>query len=811
MNGSSEGGGLATGWHLSVGGTTYGPYDWAKLVAWVREGRVGPDDLVWQSQLPTWMPARQVPGLFPGAPVEATAGRRRRSGLLIAVACAAAVVVLAGAGVGTWLTMRGDGHVGETIPLAEDQEETKVEELSLGGKVVLPEGTAFSPADLALLSNTSEASSSATGDFQLSAVHDEGARTMLLAVNGDRNPVLMAIAESSTADLEPSVASTARALVLYDPAFLSLPRAAYAAAAERLESDPRLSELQSTLSEVLRSDAVAPLDADAHPQVYDLAAEMAADLLAGIIEVEEQAAQRPVLLASLAPATRSPMLLAAAATDAFVDVLDDPGHATPEVTLVNTTWAGYNVSWTRTTAEGSSNGKAFLPRCAPWRVDLGSLRIGWPPVGFKLEKLIDVGDGQLSFQFRRNDEYMTLDIIVNVGALILGAGAESIRKLAGGGADAAAILNTGGAAMQLSKELGALAGRLQGQSFAGCAKEVGGFFAVNGGRVLAASWPLLKNEIKEEFVTVLGKVITRRMAALAVLGYGSVDLIAQIKALGDPAIASYDTGGVQLAGVYPLTVGLELSVTPKQAKTYVFEAVISGLPPDFSVPMELVIDFGDGSKKERIQPNFESGQATVAFKHAYAGEVPNKMQVVLQTLAEKPALMASREADLPVEEAKPDELWFTVLFQGGGSFKVTVDGAPGPFKFDFLRYLDPINVYRNGAAHVEYSDPYGSCTFDGRYDKSTKTLTGKYESSFMSRDSNDSEYSESLTGTFEGTLVYRPNEVEGKPNIFTMKGKIICTGQVTFVDNDGDAQDDSYQKPIEIDYSFVANGDTGPE
>ncbi|MBN1320213.1 MAG: DUF4339 domain-containing protein [Thermoleophilia bacterium] len=57
--------GLATGWHLSREGTTYGPYDWIDVVAWAREGRVGPDDLVWHEQLPGWTPARRVPGLIP--------------------------------------------------------------------------------------------------------------------------------------------------------------------------------------------------------------------------------------------------------------------------------------------------------------------------------------------------------------------------------------------------------------------------------------------------------------------------------------------------------------------------------------------------------------------------------------------------------------------------------------------------------------------------------------------------------------------------------------------------------------------------
>lgn len=56
-----------SGWHISRQGTSYGPYQWGELMAWAREGRLGPDDLVWQASLPGWMPARQVQGLFPAA------------------------------------------------------------------------------------------------------------------------------------------------------------------------------------------------------------------------------------------------------------------------------------------------------------------------------------------------------------------------------------------------------------------------------------------------------------------------------------------------------------------------------------------------------------------------------------------------------------------------------------------------------------------------------------------------------------------------------------------------------------------------
>jgi hypothetical protein len=721
--------------------------------------------------------------------------------------CAAVVVIAAGAGVGTWLAVRGDNSPGRTAgDVASGEIDTA--KIRLAGQIVLPEGSTLSPEDLTILSNTSETGCSATGAFALDAVHDKGARTPVLVLNKDRNLVFMAVADSDRDDLRPSVVSTVRALVLHDPAFLSLPAAAYQSASARLESHPSLSALESALAEAVVNDPAGALDPDAHPRLYDLAAEIAADLLSGIIKVDERAvAGRP-----------TPPLLAAAgdfavAPASFVDVIDDLEHKTTEVTLVNTTWAHYIVTCTLTASKATSTKTFFLPRCAPWRVDLDSLRVAWPPVGFKYEKSVDVGDGQLSFQFRRNDEYMIFDIGANLAVLLAGAGAESIRKMAGDGEGVAAALRTNAALMQLAKEFGALSARMQGQGYSGCAKELGGFLVANGGRVLIAFWPFLQNEIKEEFFTVLGRVVTRRMAALAVLGYGSVDLIAQLKALGDPAIANYDTGGVQLAGVYPFSAIMEFSVSPspRDAQTYAFQVSVRGLPGDFDVPLELEMDFGDGSPKEIIRPNIEAGIAVVSFRHTYAGTIPKKVRAVLRTSSPTPALIASKEAALSGKERGAGEVWFTVRFQGGGSFNLTLDGAPGTFEFDFVRFLDPINVYGHGRAYAEYATDRGTCTFEGQYDRATKKLTGRYQSSFTRIEDDGTSYSESASGTLEGTLTYRPNEVPGKPYIFTMRGTIACSGQVVFVDRDVMAPDDSYQRYMQIDYSFVANGDTGYE
>ena len=51
-------------WYCHVGGQTYGPVEDDGLRAWIAEGRVRPNDLLWNPDMPQWAPAASIPGLF---------------------------------------------------------------------------------------------------------------------------------------------------------------------------------------------------------------------------------------------------------------------------------------------------------------------------------------------------------------------------------------------------------------------------------------------------------------------------------------------------------------------------------------------------------------------------------------------------------------------------------------------------------------------------------------------------------------------------------------------------------------------------
>jgi len=56
-------------WHCVISGQQYGPVDIDVIKGWAREGRLRPEDLVWNPGMTEWAPAGQVDGIFDGGPV----------------------------------------------------------------------------------------------------------------------------------------------------------------------------------------------------------------------------------------------------------------------------------------------------------------------------------------------------------------------------------------------------------------------------------------------------------------------------------------------------------------------------------------------------------------------------------------------------------------------------------------------------------------------------------------------------------------------------------------------------------------------
>jgi hypothetical protein len=136
------------------------------------------------------------------------------------------------------------------------------------------------------------------------------------------------------------------------------------------------------------------------------------------------------------------------------------------------------------------------------------------------------------------------------------------------------------------------------------------------------------------------------------------------------------------------------------------------------------------------------------------------LSLLLSMLQPGPALAQEENGDV----------WFTVTFQGGGSYKLSWDAEGTAYvNFDFINYVDPIDIYKDGRAYKEYNNTYDDgwgytteqhATFEGEYNSKTRTLTGRYESSYKQSDEGY-EITETFTGTLEGTLEYRPQQYSG--------------------------------------------------
>jgi hypothetical protein len=120
---------MTTGWFYlksgAPGGQQTGPVTWEQLCGLTVSGAVGPQDLVWNAQLPDWLPPTAVPGLFPAptaaaapppaaaqaaAPWPAARPPARRRSWLLPVLIPVIALIVVGGGLGSYFAFwHGDG------------------------------------------------------------------------------------------------------------------------------------------------------------------------------------------------------------------------------------------------------------------------------------------------------------------------------------------------------------------------------------------------------------------------------------------------------------------------------------------------------------------------------------------------------------------------------------------------------------------------------------------------------------------------------------------------------------------------------
>jgi hypothetical protein len=154
-------------WYYSKAGAQagqqIGPVSWEQLLSLAQTGVLTSADMVWNPQLPQWVPVAQIPGLVPAAafagqqgayypPYQGPYGVPKKGGVSrLAWVIPLVVLVLAAAGLGLYFGLRGDdgdtgGSTGSTKRTTTTAKETGTTEEVITTVTEAPTTTTSTPA-----------------------------------------------------------------------------------------------------------------------------------------------------------------------------------------------------------------------------------------------------------------------------------------------------------------------------------------------------------------------------------------------------------------------------------------------------------------------------------------------------------------------------------------------------------------------------------------------------------------------------------------------------------------------------------------
>jgi len=284
----------------------------------------------------------------------------------------------------------------------------------ISGVVQLPSGTSLKLDELTVWTNNASSPVAADGTFRasISRLATSSASTIVLIVNRSEKPVFLKLYRR---DLERTVepvnaSSTAEALVLYEQEFLYYKAEVYASMQARLGQLAEFKTLSGEVENLIRSDAVSPLDLDLHPNLLTLAAAAGQAITPG----------PDVLKNRLAPSVRVP-----GTYDDWVGIEDDSEHVLPIVNIFNRSFLFYDVKAKKTvngveTTISSENGKPFFraPRLSPF-----GFTIDWNLLDVSRKELMPItaGDAYLTFDLESQPRLSMMHALLNAFSVYLGA------------------------------------------------------------------------------------------------------------------------------------------------------------------------------------------------------------------------------------------------------------------------------------------------------------------------------------------------------------------------------------------------------
>ena len=535
-----------------------------------------------------------------------------------------------------------------------------VEDVTLTGSVELPAESALPLAEMRLVTNRGTVAPAADGGFTAPAMRGADNATLALLTNAAGNPVLLR-ATRGAATLAPgavSITSTARALILFDPAVLALPPDQQDRAATLAAADPGLPALEAAVRAALLADPADPLNADLHPDPYRLSGQIVAGLLA---QLDATGRAPAVGGRALAPA-----LVAAAPLPGsdYVYVTDDPDHNTPEVLLNNASFAYYKVTVQR---DGVEWGRFVLNRNKPY-----SALFHWPPA-YVVSQSIAPGDGELAFTFEKYSRMTIYDMIWTVMMQATGIPAANAATLE---ADLGLLLTAQTEAGRVARDLVTLLERSQGKTAQQIGTDVCKFLGAHGVILALAVATIqgrhLAKAAGQQYVSLIGRYIGQKAAWAAIIGYVAADLAWMGWSVANaPALVTVPAARQQ-AGIYPAVTLSVTSTAPAEiqpGQSYVLDVRAANIPEVFH-DVEVYVEAGDQPVKE-IDSQEEGGLIALQVKREYAGEPEVRVYLMAAATGRQLAAATVPLGPGPRPTALPGGSWVRTN-------TVSTDTTPGP-------------------------------------------------------------------------------------------------------------------------------------
>ncbi len=461
----------------------------------------------------------------------------------------------------------------------EGLEPAVVEDITIRGQVILPEGATWQFSDLTVFTAFGEAPVQPDGSFEVPAVRSPQKTLLVMAVLPSQNAALLGLLypgrEYET--LELSAASTTRALLLFDPAFLEMPVDQQLIAADLGTGLMDFETLAQTVQASLTSDPINPLDGDAHPELFSQSAQLALQVLTLM-----GAWPPPEITAGVSPAAglagkiQQPMGVGRLAApidpgkqyqtseskpgSAWIFVEDDPDRNLPRVTVVNDSFAYYQLKISVTDPKTKNKSvwsetdqhPLVIERKHPYSV-------GYAPDGtlrHASTRDLELGDGVFNFDFELDKKLSTLDLVSSTVQGFLGVNAKT--------PELQYIYNSLGDSLELLTQTYTFVSSLKGKSMQEAALEFGAYFNKTWITHLKTIWQYQGESMKQELKNTWGdlglKFLTSKFFYMLEAGYAGADIALMLYDLVY-APEKYAEAGIQQNGLYPAVL---LQVDPEK-------------------------------------------------------------------------------------------------------------------------------------------------------------------------------------------------------------------------------------------------------